>query len=273
MKNYEFNITEENTLLEFLLVNVNDSKNNVKSFLKNGYVTINGEIVTKHDYPIHVGDKVVLKVLHGDLEVLYEDDELLIVNKEAGLLTIGTETEREHTLYRRVSAYVKTKNKDNKVFIVNRLDRDTSGIVVFAKSEKTKSYLQINWNDLVKRRYVAVVVGLTEKRDSIKSYLNENSEYMVFSDKVGKLALTEYERIKYNSKYSMLNVYLKTGRKNQIRVHMKEINHPIVGDKKYGVKGPRLMLHCAEVEFRYKGKLINVKSDYDPLFDEYLRLV
>lgn len=269
----EYTVSSKIELLEFLYSVVNNSKNNIKSFLKNEKVYVNGHIVTKHNYLLDVGDKVVIKLFHTDLDILYEDSLLLILCKPSGLLTVSTDSVREKTLFYEVSNYVKMSNKNNKVFIINRLDKDTSGIVLFAKSERVKELFQSKWNDIVKvRKYVAVVEGVTLKSGTIKSYLSENKEHMMYSSNRGKLAITKYERIKYNDSYSMLNVYLYTGRKNQIRVHMKDIGHFVVGDKKYGSKlNPinRLMLHCEYVEFLnpINNKVMKINCDYPTIFD------
>lgn len=269
----EYTVSSKIELLKFLYSVVNNSKNNIKSFLKNEKVYVNGHIVTKHNYLLDVGDKVVIKLFHTHLDILYEDSLLLILCKPSGLLTVSTDNVREKTLFYEVSNYVKMSNKNNKVFIINRLDKDTSGIVLFAKSERVKELFQSKWNDIVKvRKYVAVVEGVTLKSDTIKSYLSENKEHMMYSSNRGKLAITKYERIKYNDSYSMLNVYLYTGRKNQIRVHMKDIGHLVVGDKKYGSKlNPinRLMLHCEYVEFLnpINNKVMKINCDYPTIFD------
>ena len=172
------------------------------------------------------------------LEILYEDKYIIIVNKPHNLLTISTEKEKDRTLFHYVFDYLKKKNKKNKVFIVHRLDKDTSGIVIFAKDEQTKYYLQNNW-DSFKRNYVAVVTGKLEKEKGVlKSYLQETKTHLTYSvnDKNGKLAITEYEKVLENNKYTMLSLNLKTGRKNQKRVQLSDIGNPIVGDKKYGIK-------------------------------------
>ena len=268
---FNYKVDEESILFDFLLNHVNDSKNNIKSFLKNGNVYVNDKNITKYDYKLNINDFVSIKTSHNSM-VLYEDKDLVIVNKPSGLLTVSTE-KSNNTLYRQVSSYVKESNKNNKVFIVNRLDKDTSGIVVFAKNERIKLLLQDNWNDLVKtREYIAVVEGVTDEKGLIKSYLSENKEHIVYSSKSGKLAITEYERIKYNDIYSMLRINLHTGRKNQIRVHMKDINHPVVGDSKYGNKSKyRLMLHSNKIEFMFNNKLITVESKYPKEFDDLFR--
>lgn len=190
------------------------------------------------------------------LDIIYEDKNILVINKPSGIPTISTPREKIRTLYHEVSDYIKRSNPKAKIFIIHRLDKDTSGIVIFAKSENIKYKYQNNWDNIVlKRNYVAVVDGiLANKKDIIKSYLKETKTLLVYStndSKNGKLAITNYEVIKENKRYSLLNINIKTGRKNQIRVHMKDINHPIVGDKKYGTgKGPlnRLGLHANELE-------------------------
>lgn len=269
----EYNIEKEYELLDFLYSNIKNSKNNIKSFLKNGKVYVNGKIITKYNYLLKENDKVLIKLFQTDLDILYEDNDLIIVSKPSGLLTVDIDKGSGKTLYKEVSNYIKRNNKKNKIFIVNRLDRDTSGIVVFAKSEKVKQMLQNNWNEIVLvRKYIAVVEGVAKEKDVIKSYLNENKEHMVYSAKTGKIAITEYERIKHNNKYSMLNIYLKTGRKNQIRVHMKDIGHLIIGDKKYGSKEnliDRLMLHCELIEFKnpINNKIISITCPHPIEFD------
>ena len=178
------------------------------------------------------------------LDILYEDKFIIIVNKPSNLLTIANDNIYEDTLYSQVYTYLKQKHKSNKVFIVHRLDKDTSGLVLFAKSELVKRKLQDNWVN-VKRYYYAIVNGIIDKdKDIIKSYLKETKSLLVYStnDKNGKLAITEYELLKKNNKYSLLKIDIKTGRKNQIRVHLNDIKHSIVGDKKYG---------CKEVWFIY----------------------
>jgi len=202
------------------------------------------------------------------LDILYEDKFIIIVNKPANLLTISTEKEKEKTLFHYVYDYLKKKNKNNKVFIVHRLDKDTSGIVVFAKDEKTKFYMQDNW-DKIKRNYVAVVNGKIKKdKDVLKSYLNETKTHFTYSvtDKNGKLAITEYEKVLENKKYTMLSLNLKTGRKNQIRVQLSDIGNSIVGDKKYGIKKDpirRMALHANYIEFIHPKTKEKIEIDID----------
>lgn len=190
------------------------------------------------------------------LDIIYQDKYIIVINKPSGLLTVSTEKEKEQTLFHQVYLYEKQKNKNNKIFIVHRLDKDTSGLVIFAKTEKIKYLLQDNWDNLVKTwEYTALVCGEVKKeKDTIKSWLKENKNFITYSSNKkddGKLAVTYYEKIETNSKYSLLKINISTGRKNQIRVHMKDIGHPIVGDKKYNsTSNPikRLGLHANKLE-------------------------
>lgn len=191
------------------------------------------------------------------LDIVYEDKELIIINKPAGLLTVSTEKEKEKTLYHRVSEYLKKKNKNNKVFVVHRLDKDTSGIIIFAKNEKIKQILQNSWDDIIKlRQYVAIVEGeVIEKKKTIKSWLKETSTLMTYSSNKpndGKLAITKYRCVLSNKNNSLLEIEILTGRKNQIRVQLNDIGYPIIGDKKYGSKTnpiKRLGLHANKLIF------------------------
>ncbi len=189
------------------------------------------------------------------LSVLYEDHDILVVDKTNGLLTVSNEKDRENTAYYRLTDYVRKGNKKskNRIFIVHRLDRDTSGVIVFAKNEKAKRYLQDEWQQF-KKTYFAVVHGvLSEKQGVISSYLAENSIHKMYSVKdpeKGKLAKTGYKVMQESEKYSLLEVDLLTGRKNQIRVHFAEKGWPVAGDKKYGRKEKgikRLTLHAASL--------------------------
>ena len=189
------------------------------------------------------------------LDIIFEDKWLIVVNKPSHMLTISTENEKERTLFHKVILYEKRKNKNNKVFIVHRLDKDTSGLVVFAKSQEIKNKLQNDW-EKTKRGYVTVVNGHTKDKDILRSYLMETKTLLVYSTtdkKNGKLAITEYEKIGENKKLSLLKIKLKTGRKNQIRVQLNDNGNPIVGDKKYGsIKFDplrRLCLHANYLEF------------------------
>ena len=191
-------------------------------------------------------------------DILFEDNHIIVVNKPSGLLTIATTKEKEKTLYHIVRDYIIQKDKNKKIFIVHRLDKDTSGIVIFAKDEKTKNKLQENWNEYVKlREYVGIVYGNIEKKEGkIIQKLKETKTNLVYisHNNEGKEAITNYKVLKENNNYSMLKIEIETGRKNQIRVALSSINHPIVGDKKYGDKkdkNSRLYLHANRLKIFY----------------------
>jgi len=199
-----------------------------------------------------------IKKKRKKLDIIYEDKELIVIHKPSNLLTIGTEKNREQNLYYEVSSYVKKQHPKNKIFIVHRLDKDTSGVVIFAKNESLKKKLQDNWEKLaIVREYKAVVMGdVKEDKATIKNYLKENKAFHVYAtndSEEGQLAITNYEVIKRSKAYTYLNILIETGRKNQIRVHLSDLGHPIVGDKKYGaemnLKNPmgRLGLHANKV--------------------------
>ena len=188
---------------------------------------------------------------HG-LSILYEDQDIIVVDKAAGLLTIGTDKDKENTAHFHLNTYVKRGNmrSRNRVFVVHRLDRDTSGVLVFAKSEQAKHFLQNNWHDFHKRYYAWVEGHLAQREGEIESWLFENDSFRVYSvrdTQKGRYSHTAYKVIRETGNYSLVDIVLYTGRKHQIRVHMSEMGHPVVGDKIYGElsKGiSRLALHA-----------------------------
>lgn len=211
------------------------------------------------------------------LNIIYEDKELLVVEKEPHLLTIATAKRETNTLYNEVSTYVKKQYPKNKVFIVHRLDKDTSGLVIFAKNQDKKLSLQNNWSN-VTREYLCIVEGkLPKQKDTIKSYLIETKSLDVFTTKdksKGKLAITEYEVLQTNNKYSLLKINIKTGRRNQIRVQLSDIGNPIIGDKKYGcTTNPlkRLALHANLIEYTDKGKKYRFETKYPKEFTKIFK--
>lgn len=249
-------VKENEILIEFLKkMFSNLSKNSVKSLLHNEKVFVNGNMTTKYNYELNIGDVVEIREkVAKNIDIIYEDKDIIVINKPSGLLTVATEKEKNKTAYHLVMEYLKKKNKNNRIFIIHRLDKDTSGIIMFAKNERAKHLYQDNWNDIVKKRcYYAVIDGKMENKEgTIKSYLKENGN-MVYSvkDRSGKLAITEYKVLKERKNISLLDINLKTGRKNQIRVHMKENKTPILGDLKYGEKSKlinRLALHAYKLE-------------------------
>lgn len=235
---------------------VSKSKNNIKSLLKNECVYVNNKLVTKYNYIVNKNDVIVIgkniKKDNFNLKIIYEDNDIIVVDKPTKILTISNEKEKEKTLYREVSNYLKKEKK--KVFVIHRLDFDTSGVIMFAKSQKVQQLYQDNWNNLAKvREYTAVVQGKTNNKGHIESYLKMSKSLQVYSskNKDGLFSITDYERIKFNDKYSMLKILISTGRRNQIRCHMYDIGHPIVGDLRYKSKDNslgRLALHANRLE-------------------------
>lgn len=198
------------------------------------------------------------------LDIIYEDKNILVVNKKSGMLTIATSKESIKTLYHEAREYIKKQNPHNKIFIVHRLDKHTSGVVLFSKSESLKKYLQDNWNAITNREYIAIVEGtLKNKKGVLKTYLKEDKFLKTYSSKDGRLAITDYQVLDKNNSYSLLKLQIKTGRKNQIRVSLSDIKNPIVGDKKYGAnKNPlgRLGLHALSLKINIKGKEYDFKA-------------
>lgn len=235
---------------------VSKSKNNIKSLLKNECVYVNNKLITKYNYIVNKNDVIVIgkniKKDNFNLKIIYEDNDIIVVDKPTKILTISNDKEKEKTLYREVSNYLKKEKK--KVFVIHRLDFDTSGVIMFAKSQKVQQLYQDNWNNLAKvREYTAVVQGKTNNKGHIESYLKMSKSLQVYSskNKDGLFSITDYERIKFNDKYSMLKILISTGRRNQIRCHMYDIGHPIVGDLRYKSKDntlDRLALHANRLE-------------------------
>ena len=205
MNTLNFVVNDNYTLLEYLLLNVkNKSKNNIKSFISNGNVSVNSIIITQHNYKLKKGDKITLytKYIKSEftINILYEDKDIIVIDKPSKLLSIATSKEKYITAYKIVMEYLKRINKNNHIFIVHRLDRDTSGVLMFAKNEEVKRLYQNNWNHLVnKRTYVGIVEGvLKNESGTIKTYLREKKNYKVFStnEREGKLAITNYKLLK-----------------------------------------------------------------------------
>ena len=213
--------------------------------------------------------------------ILYEDQDILVVEKVSGLLTMGSDKERVKTAYQHVTHYVKKGNikSKNRVFIVHRLDKDTSGVLVFAKTEVAKVFLQTEWQKFSKT-YIAVVEGnLAEKEGIIESYLTENRIHRVFSVKnsdKGKFAKTGYKVIRESKYFSLLKINLFTGRKNQIRVHFSEHGNPVAGDRMYGIKGKgvkRLALHSASltIQHPYTKKEMTFETNIPAFFKQLMK--
>ena len=247
-------VKEESTLLEYILKYIEPNRKKAKNLLSNKSILINNKNISQYNHPVHINDNIEIKKftntkINNNINIIYEDDNIIVVNKPSNLLTIATTQEKEHTLYSMLSEYVKEKNKHNKIFVIHRLDKDTSGVIVFAKNEKTKNLYQDNWNNLVKYRgYTAIVEGIPNKKeDTITLYLKENKNLKMYLSKDGNKTITKYKVKKSNKSYSLLDIEILTGKKNQIRATMEYLKHPIVGDLKYSSKDKslnRLGLHA-----------------------------
>ena len=268
-------VNEPAELMQFLLAKMGGmSRNSVKSLLSHRQVMVNGKVTTLFNTALKAGDTVLISSARGNIElthpklkVIFEDQYLIVVEKKEGLLTVTTGKSDETTAFSVLKNYVKKASPQNRIYVVHRLDRETSGVIMFAKTREIQLALQENWHRVITRRvYVALVEGKVEKpEDTIVTWLTENEKSLkIHSSKVdngGQQAVTHYRTIKSNDKFSLLEVELETGRKNQIRVHMQDIGHPIVGDKKYGSEvSPigRVGLHARVLAFIHPMSLENV---------------
>jgi 23S rRNA pseudouridine1911/1915/1917 synthase len=259
-------VTQNCVLMKFLLENVKGkNRDNFKTLLNDGQITVDGEVITWFNHPLTPGQEVtiswekVLKTKYPGIHIIFEDLHLIVIEKDAGILSISTEKEKDQTAYSILSKHVKEQSPANKIFVVHRLDRETSGIMIYAKSEEIQAKLQESWNDtILERTYIAVTEGAIDRAEgTIVSYLRESKALIVYSSKNasnGQKAITHYKVIKKSPRYSLLEVNLETGRKNQIRVHMQDIKHSVIGDKKYGsMVNPigRLGLHAQVLAFTH----------------------
>ena len=297
---YKVNRSDE--LLEFLLRKCGTSRNNVKSLLVRKQVLVNGSVVTQYNFPLAKDDEVKLSkkpVKDGavakakpvakkaaprpQITVIYEDDDFLAFNKPVGLLSVESDKETE-CAYGYALEYLQSSGKNNRPFILHRIDKETSGVLVFAKNIKLHSMLKMHWNEQVTlREYYAVVEGVLEKKqDTLTTYLKENKNNLVYttSDPTGQKAITHYEVVRESGEYSLLRVRIDTGRKNQIRAQMQALGAPVVGDDKYGkkqdgtqVKNPlgRLGLHASRLEFLHPvtKEVVAFNAPLPPAFREF----
>ncbi len=277
----DFQVTESVPLLEYLYRILADTKKTrVKQFLKFGAILVNGKPVTQFDHPLKSGDRVSVKSARDPrvvpapehkIEIVFQDDSIVVINKPAGLLSIATEKEPVKTAIFATNEYLHaleaerqrqmgkrgTAFQDKQIFIVHRLDQAASGLMVFAKNEAVKQKLQADWDKVIKK-YYAVVEGVPSKKSgTLKSYLQESVAMRVYStgpNEGGKLAVSHFQVLRSSSHFSILEVKIDTGRKHQIRVHLSDMGHPITGDERYGSrKNParRLTLHAGYLAFKH----------------------
>lgn len=258
---------EESTLMQCLEAKLTDHKRtSIKALMKYNQVALNSMPTSQFDQPVHAGDTLSVNFTrpfvvfsHPRIKLVYEDNDIIVINKGSGILSVSTDNVKDGTAYSILRDYLKKKDPRLMLFVVHRLDRDTSGLMMFAKNVEAKEAMQHNWNNMVLgRRYVAVVESKVEQEEGVvKSYLAETSQFEVYSTQnpdEGQLAITRFKRLQCNNGYSLMELSLDTGRKNQIRVHMKDLGHPIVGDRKYGAKASpihRLGLHARTLHFAH----------------------
>lgn len=263
--NASYKVDKNDTLLANLLFSLpHKTRKTLKAVLRDRQVTVDGETVTQFDYVLVPGQQVevswerVLQQKHPrQLNLVYIDRDLIIINKPSGLLTVAGGKEKNRTAYSMLSKYVRSEDPDNKLFIIHRLDRETSGLLMFARSEKVKLKILETWNSTISKRiYVGVVEGMVEPPEgTVTSWLTESKALKVYSSQNpqhGRKAVTHYRKIKGNSTCTLLEVHLETASKHQIRVHMEDIGHPIVGDEKYGASFDpigRIGLHAQVLDF------------------------
>lgn len=279
-----FKVYESGVLLDFIMKKMSGiSKTSAKQIVSGHRVYVDNALVSRPDFVLAPGQ--VVKVFKHKartsfsnrfLKMVYEDSDIIVVEKAAGLLTIATAKEKIKTAYSYLNEYVKEKNRGGNIYIVHRLDRDTSGLLVFAKNEYAKRRLQDCWKNIVtERKYVAVLCGEVEKdKDTVVSNLVENKAFMTYSVHTGSdegRAVTHYRVIKRKNGYSLVELELETGKKNQIRVHMHDIGHPVAGDNKYGNGDDpigRLALHAFRLCFYHpvSGELLKFETPYPGAF-------
>lgn len=262
--------------MEFLISKMGGmTKSSVKQLLGQRRVKVGNVVQTRHDFALKTGDVVTVssgrgnsQLTHPKLKIVYEDDDLIVVNKQPGLLTVAaTPGSSETTAYSILRAYVKKQNARANIYVVHRLDRETSGLLVFARSEELQHYMRQYWRELVtERTYIALAEGILEPREGkITTWLTEDKRNaVVYSSPVddgGDIAITNYKVLRtakgdgLEAKgYSLVELHLETGRTNQIRVHLASKGCPVVGDRKYGhgnESSPidRLCLHAKVLEF------------------------
>ena len=272
----EYVIRKESGLLNYLINDLHYSRNIAKKILLES-VLVNNKKVTKFDYKLHPNDTITIKDKgSANLDIIYEDDDFLVINKPSGLLSISSNNENVKTVYHLARLYLNDKHE--KVFVLHRIDKDTSGVLAFCKNVKLRDSLQEKWNDIVLfRGYYAIVSGqMSKKEDRIENYLlkNKYDQVYVSNNRDGQKAITEYKTIRSNKKYSLLDVNIETGRKNQIRATLSSLGNPIVGDKNYnGEKNTRLFLHAYSLVFKnpVNNKTYEFKAEMPKTFNNLIK--
>jgi len=252
-----YTVREPDTLLPYLFKILKDHKRTkVKKLLQSKSIAVNGKVTAQFDHPLSAGDVIQIHtqkkshdLFKSEIKMVYEDEQIIVIDKPSGLLTVSNDKVRQNTAFYKVFEYVKqtSAHKQGRIFIVHRLDQDTSGLIVLAKNFTTKEIMQRDWKKAEKKYYAVVYGKPKEPVGEIKSYLKENKFLSVYSTQEkekedAKLAITRYSLIRSTAQYSLLDLHIKTGRKHQIRVHLSELGHPIVGDERYGRDRTKIQL-------------------------------
>ena len=286
----EYTVTKSAKLLEYLYEIMPDTpKKNVKAILAHHCVSIDGAPVSQFDFEVAKDDVIIIskqpihpKQTKLDFEIIYEDNEMIVINKPYGMLSVASDKEKSNTAYRLVTSYVQSFDKHNRVYVVHRIDRETSGVLMFAKNEELKNQLQDNWNDCaIYRGYYAICDGIfKEKTGTLKAFLKLNSANMMSivhdaRDRRGAyFCVTNYKVINEKDDYSLVDVNIDSGRKNQIRVMLGSIGHFIAGDDKYGEPTDplhRLCLHAYNLTIKHPvtGKIYKFESKIPAEFSNF----
>lgn len=283
----QFTVKEPAALMDFLHKALHGkSRTGIKTLLAKRLVSVDHEVTTKFDQQLRAGQTVMISkkspveaaVLRG-VSIVYDDDDLVVIEKSAGLLSVPPDVGSEKSALGIVTAHLKRLNSRARLFVVHRLDRDTSGLMMFVKNKELQVELRTNWQESVlTRRYIVVVEGVVAKdKGKIVSWLKGTDGLRTFSSPVegdGQKAITHFKVLKRAQEYTLLEVDLETGRKNQIRVHMQDLHHPVVGDDKYGAtRNPigRLGLHAQILEFTHPKTKKKMSFDA-PTPPEFLKL-
>ena len=262
-KYIEIPVREESNLMDFLLKQMGITKNRAKDLLTGRAVSVDRKLTTHYDTPLRPGQVVRVSrhrqntmLLNKYVKIVYEDKDIIVIEKSEGILSMAS-TPKQYCVKNVLDEYFEKRHFKCTAHVVHRLDRETSGLMIYAKNIETAKILEDNWHDMVyDRRYIAVLCGKVEKEGgTIQSWLRESKSFVTYSsptDNGGKLAITHYHRLRYTDDFSLVEMKLETGRKNQIRVHMADLGNPVAGDRKYGNgRDPlhRLALHAYRLNF------------------------
>lgn len=285
-KYIELPVREECKLLDFLLKQMGISRNKAKDLLVGKAITVDRKQVSRHDTPLHTGEVVRVSrhrqstMLDNQyVKIIYEDKDIIVIEKSQGILSMASSA-KQFCVKKILDQYFEKRHFKCTAHVVHRLDRETSGLMVYAKNKETALLMEENWQEIVHdRRYVAVLCGKMEKEGgTIKSWLKESKSFVTYSsptDNGGKLAITHYHRLKTSENYSLVEMKLETGRKNQIRVHMADLGFPVAGDRKYGNgQDPlhRMALHAFRLNFTHPITGANMEFE-TPIPKDFIKII